>query len=364
MIDRDYLIKKSREVISDCSLENGAIVAANAAMKDYPHDAKNYYYVWPRDASFACIAADIVGIDDIQENFFEWCLDRAEGFNNAGLLYEKYYINGLKAACRFQPDQTASVLLAVWHHYQGKMEGAIRFEELIEKAANGLCNKWQIDHFEMVTNDLWEERLAFPDIRENFTYSLAACIKGLECSNEIIQNDKWLTVASQMRNRLNKHFISDHFVRSFGELIDHAIDASMLGLVYPFGIYLANDSRIISTIKEIENRLINDGGVYRYEFDRYDGWFYEGMHRNKGAGAWPLLNFWLSIYYAHKAEITHEESDKESAKNYYNWVLSNLGEKIYLPEQIFKKDSPQRSVSPLLWSHSMFILASRFLKYI
>jgi glucoamylase len=88
------------------------------------------------------------------------------------------------------------------------------------------------------------------------------------------------------------------------------------------------------------------------------------MHRNKGAGAWPLLNFWLSIYYACKAEITHEESDKNAAKNYYNWVLSNLGEKNHLPEQIFKKDSPQRSVSPLLWSHAMFIVASRILKYI
>ncbi|MBK7387196.1 MAG: hypothetical protein IPI63_10965 [Methanothrix sp.] len=68
-----------------------------------------------------------------------------------------------------------------------------------------------------------------------------------------------------------------------------------MALVYPFAIYEADAPEIVSTVKEIESRLVVDGGVHRYEHDEYDGWMFEGMHRKKGAGAWPILNFWLYI---------------------------------------------------------------------
>jgi GH15 family glucan-1,4-alpha-glucosidase len=67
-----------------------------------------------------------------------------------------------------------------------------------------------------------------------------------------------------------------------------------------------------------------------------------------------LLNFWLSIYYA-------RAGNKEKALQFYNWVLERVDE--FIPEQIFENDI-QISVSPLCWSHSMFVMASKELKYI
>ena len=93
----ENMIRVSKEIIRESQLDNGAIVAANATKDYYPPTAKNYFYVWPRDASYVCIAADIAGIGGVQEKFFDWCLERAEGFNETGLFYEKYYVNGLKA---------------------------------------------------------------------------------------------------------------------------------------------------------------------------------------------------------------------------------------------------------------------------
>lgn len=346
------MLQVSKDVIRDSLLDNGAIVAANSGKEYYPPTAKNYFYVWPRDASFACIAADFAGIEGMQEKFFNWCLKRAEGFRETGLFYEKYYVNGLKALGRFQPDQTGTLLYAIWHHFKYQNQKVdSRFEELIEKSANGLCDKWGEDHFTIIANDLWEERLAFPDLEENFTYSLAACIKGLECANLMIPNDRWFEISKQMRKQLHKHFIKGYFVRSYGKLIDKGIDASMLGLVYPFEIYKADDARIISTVEEIEQKLIIDGGVHRYENDEYDGWMYEEMHRKKGAGAWPLLNFWLSIYYSLKG-------NKGRAEMYYDWVLNRVED--YIPEQIFDNNI-QISIYPLVWSHTMFIISSKFL---
>lgn len=342
----------SKEIIRDSQLDNGAIVAANATKEYYPPTAKNYFYVWPRDASYTCVAADIAGIQEVQHRFFNWCLNRAEGFKETGLFYEKYYVNGLKALGRFQPDQTGALLYAIWHNYKYTDSEVVSvFENLITKSANGLCDKWERDHFNIVANDLWEERLTFPDLEENFTYSLAACIKGLECANLMIENDRWFEISEKMRIQLEKHFIKPYFVRSYGKLIDRGIDASMLGLVYPFEIYKVDDDRIISTVKEIENKLIIDGGVHRYEFDEYDGWMYEEMHRKKGAGAWPLLNFWLSIYYS-------LSGNKNRAEIYYKWVLDRVNK--YIPEQIFSNEI-QTSVCPLVWSHTMYIIASKFL---
>ena len=346
------LIAVTEDIIRDCSLENGGIVAANSTKNKYPIDAKNYFYVWPRDASFNCIASDVLGVENVQENFFNWCLKRAEGFKENGLFYEKYYPNGLKALTNFQPDQTGTVLFAVWHHYKEDITGASKFHDLIEIAGNGICKAWKKDHFTLVTNDLWEERLCFPDLNENFSYSLAACIKGLKCANELIPNKKWIKTADEMKKRLDKHFMN-YFVRSFGKISDRRIDASTIGLVYPFEVYDANDQRIVTTIKEIEKKLLINGGLHRYEYDEYDGWMFEMMHRKKGAGAWPLLNFWMTIYYSIKGY-------KDIAEKYYYWVLEKIKDGDCIPEQIFENEI-QVSVSPLLWSHSMFVLASKYL---
>ncbi len=97
----ENIIQVSKEVIKDSLLENGAIVAANTTKDYYPSTAQNYFYVWPRDASYVCIAADIVGIEGIQERFFNWCFERAEGFKETGLFYNKYYVNGLKGLNTF-----------------------------------------------------------------------------------------------------------------------------------------------------------------------------------------------------------------------------------------------------------------------
>jgi len=347
------LKKTSIKVLKDCCLENGAIVAANPSKKYYPPEAKHYFYVWPRDASFVCIACDIFGVKKVQENFFEWCLNRAEGFKSTGLFFEKYYVNGLKAERRFQPDQGGSILFAIHHHFKKKLSKALMFEELIRRAADGLCENWDKDHFKLITNDLWEERHTFPDLKDNFTYDLAACSKGLELAAEIIDEKRWLKVAEEMNSLLPKHFNGKFFVRSHGILSDERIDSSVLGLVYPFERIKPNDCRMLSTVKEIEDKLVVNGGVHRYEHDEYDGWMYEGFHRKKGAGSWPLLNFWLSIYYSKLGE-------RDKARKYFMWVVDKVDD--FIPEQIFENNI-QVSVSPLAWSHVMFLIAGKFLKF-
>ena len=347
-------LKISKDVIKECSLPNGAIVATNSTKAYFLKGAKYYKFVWPRDAMYTCIAAKVLGLN-IQEKFFKWCM-KAEGWKKTGLFYEKYFINGKKASHHFQPDQTGSVLIALHNYYKNDKKSSKKFQELIIKSANGLCKVWYKDHFKLIIQDLWEEKLCFPDLKENFTYSLAACCKGLLCANELLPDKKWLKTANEMKTVL-LNSTKDYFYRSFGKIDDKRVDASLLSLVWPFEIVKADDKRLQELVKLIEKNLVKDFGVHRYENDEYDGWMYnKNIHRKKGAGYWPLLNFWIAIYFM-------ERKNKEKALKYYNKVLNDIRNKKFIPEQIFD-NKIQVSVSPLCWSHAMFVIASKKLEYI
>lgn len=347
------LILTSKEVIKNCALENGAIVAANSDLNIYPKDVQSYRYVWPRDASFLLVAADILKISNIHENFYNWILDRAEDFSDSGLLYQNYYPNGPKRQLAFQPDQNGTMLWSIYEHYKSNLKKSLVFKELIEKLADGICSVWNGIHFTILTQDIWEENYCFPRDGTNYTYSLAACYNGLKCANEIINNEKWLKTASEMKNQIDKAY-NGYFFRLSGKLKDKMIDASMLGLVYPFNIYDANDEKIIDTMNKIEERIVKDNCVYRYENDLYDGFRYSGIDGRRGSGFWPLLNFWISIYYSLK-------KDRKKALNYYQSVIDKVDD--YIPEQIFD-NKVQKSPYPLAWSHAMFVISSKFLGFV
>jgi len=349
-------IAKSKEVILDCALENGAIVAANADQSYYPRGASDYHYVWPRDAAYICVAADMVGLNDIQEPFFDWLLERPEDFKKEGLLFQNYSTNGRTRWRGFQPDQAGSVLWAIHFHYKADLSKSLKYETLIRRLADGLCNDWKETHFFHNTQDLWEEghRRTSSKYENNHTYSLAACAKGLELADIMVHNEGCLKVAKQMKARIELAYDEEkrYFLRNYGKLKDYNIDASLLGLVYPFEIYSADDEKIINTVQKMEELIVKEGGVHRFQFDYYDG---EGSGQ-EGSGAWPLLNFWMSIYWSIKG-------DKKKSEEYYSWVLEKIEKYDYLiPEQLFK-DS-RVGVYPLCWSHAMFIIASKHLGHL
>ncbi len=357
MLTREALLESPKRVIRDAVVENGAIVAANTDLPYYPREVASYRYVWLRDASFTCVAADMLGLN-IQEAFFQWCQERAE--TPHGRVLQRYHTNGARAGDQFQPDQAGTLLWAIWHHYRYKQRGvaavASDFKDLIVRVADGICSHWQGNHFIIPTYDLWEERSTYPDIEDNHTYTIAACIRGLRCASELVSSanrKKWLLCATQMEHSLEDAYDTarGYFLRTYGKLNDHVLDASLLGLTYPFGICSAEDERMTNTVRAMERRILHaDGGICRYENDTYDGWMPDGAVRRKGAGAWPLLNFWMAIYYRLRGEFVR-------ANGYIDWVLSRLRSP-YIPEQIFENEL-QKAVCPLVWAHAMYVIAVR-----
>ncbi|HDH91531.1 MAG TPA: glycoside hydrolase family 15 protein [Candidatus Aenigmarchaeota archaeon] len=376
------ILKTTKMVFKEVSYPNGAILASTTRDISYPKDVKSYDFVWPRDASFVCVASDLLGIHKIPKKFFEWCWEYAEGFRENGIfLYHKYFPNARAAGdwdkdlsisyltskkliefakqqlririyySHFQPDHTGSVLWAIYEH--SKIKRTSNFEELIKKAANGICNYWKKDHFKIPSIDLWEERPALPKFSQAHPYTVAISKRGLECACKLLgENEKWKKCIREMEKVLEKSFVAKvgYFVKTIGRKIDKTIDSSSLGLVWPSQCFPPDDPRIIATVREIEAKCVKSYGVYRYPNDLYDGRIVEHQIVLGGAGAWPILNFWMSIYQV-------LVGNREKALKYFKWVLERVRDKI--PEQI-KNDKPI-SVLPLAWGHAMFVISGAFL---
>jgi GH15 family glucan-1,4-alpha-glucosidase len=346
------IINKSKEIILDSVLENGAIVAANSDKSYYPKRAKNYHYVWPRDSAYICVAAQLAGIRNIQEPFFAWLEDRPEDFKKEGKLFANYSPNGPIKVRQFQPDQAGTMLWVIHEFYKDHPNDCQKQEVLIRRLADGLTDDWREKYFFTNTVDLWEEghRKTSTKVENNHTYSLAACAQGLLLADKMIGGEKWKEAAQQMIERINEAYFENQgtFVRNHGKIDDFNMDASLLGLVYPFEIIKADDQRMINTIKQMEEKIVTNGGVHRYQFDYYDG---EGSAQ-EGGGAWPILNFWMAVYWAKKG-------DKKKARKYYDWVIDRVEDDYLIPEQIF--EDARKGIKPLVWSHAMFIIASHFL---
>lgn len=349
-------LKISKQVIRDCALDNGAIVAANTDKDYYPRRGANYRWVWPRDAAFVCLAADILKMPKIWQKYFQWLLEKPQDFKKDGLLYANYATNGRFGSMgrSFEVDQIGTTLWVINEiFYQKKRKLSSDIKELVKRLADGLTNHWDKTHFDLHTVDIWEEsqRQTTITMENNFTYSLAASACGLLSANEMMPNRTWKETAREMIEEINESYCEKegYFYRNVGKISDKNIDASILGLLWPFKIYEPKDKRILSTINKIEKNLVVDRGVHRYQFDYYDS---EGA-ASEGGGAWVVLNFWLAI-------DLFLIGQKEKSLDYYNWPLKQVSKyNGYFPEQIFSDF--RIGVYPLAWSHALFVIASKIL---
>jgi len=346
------LIQTSEQVLLDCCLDNGAIVAINSDKEYFPNNVFFYRYVWPRDAAFTLVALDILGIEGIHEKYYKWLLERAEDFEKTGFLFQNYHTHGPKHWMNLQPDSNGLTLWAIYNHASVSKPD----ENLVTKLAEGLYNIWDEDKFSRNTQELWEERIAYTDLNEMHLYSASAAYLGLNCAHMLFPNKKWKSTAEKIKRSILDSYDREFnfFPRTKSDIksdVNYTVDSSLFALIYPSEVLDPSDERMTNTVKEIELKLYRGGGLRRNQFDVYGGMIENNLLLKKGAGCWPILNFWASIYYSIKGE-------KEKAEEYYNWVVDRIEQ--YIPEQIFENNI-QVSISPLAWSHSMFIIASKHL---
>ena len=378
------IYNRSLSVISLLTDRTGAIIAAAEWDPDF-RSCGGYGMCWPRDGAFIAHALDIAGRHTHARQFYDWALNTQE---SEGVWYERYFTTGTLAPTwgLIQFDETGAVVWAICQHIAmlGDVEYARRVWPRLVKAGEFMCSQLDPDlGLAPFTKDLWEERDEVSSYASACTWGAFHQLSLLAGSLGDLDSQRyWHQQADSLKAAITQHLWDSergHFVRgrmlrvspqSMQQMIEHGsataddfqvsrlmrkenhllkvdpiIDTASLALSVPFGVFAPDDPRIVSTARAVENSLTSPvGGIYRYQNDVY-----------RSGNPWVMFTLWLAWQQALCGQV-------DAAWSLFRWVESHRTQLDLLPEQIDKSSGEPCWVTPLGWSHAMYVLVAHALE--
>jgi GH15 family glucan-1,4-alpha-glucosidase len=368
------LYQRSLLVIRTQIDNGGAIIAANDS--DISTSVNDTYsYMWPRDGALVAHALNQAGYLDLPRAFFHFC-ERV--LTKQGYLLHKYnpdgtlasswhpwYRNGRKEL-PIQEDETALVLWALWEHFE-RFGDVFFIKPLYRKLICPMAD-FLVDFRDPETGlplpsyGLWEEK------RGVLSWTAAAAWGGLvaganftEAFGEWERGQRYRQAAEGIKQAVEKHlwqpdrnyFGKMLFETPDGSLqIDRTVDASICGL-WQFGMFAPEDPKIVASMRAVRNSLwvkTEVGGIARYQDDRYHQ-VSQDIERVPG-NPWFITTLWLAEWYAATAESL---DDLQPAMELIQWVARHALPSGVMAEQVHPYTNAPLSVSPLTWSHAVFV---------
>jgi GH15 family glucan-1,4-alpha-glucosidase len=286
----------------------GIVAAVTTSLPECLGGTRNwdYRFCWLRDATFTLFALMEAGYEEEAEAWRNWLVRTAAGSPNQlqilyGVAGERQFIEyeipwlsgyqgsapvrvGNAAAGQLQLDvygEIADVL------HQARSEGLPEFRPAIDlqlALTDHLAGIWREPD-----QGIWEMR----GKRRHFTHSKVMAwvafdriIKGAEAFGTDGAVQRWKDIREEIHNEICREGFDpdlNSFVQFYGA---REPDASLL-LLPLVGFLPANDSRIAGTVKAIEERLMWDGFVHRYDTRKTE----DGLP--PGEGVFLACSFWL-----------------------------------------------------------------------
>lgn len=364
------LFRRSLLVMRTQIDNRGAIIAANDT--DIMSTARAHYsYMWPRDGAIVAYALDTIGYPDTTRRFFEFCArvlpkDRAvlmHKYSADGSVGSSWHpwVVGDQAEIPFQEDGTASVLWALWHHYQRYHDLefiASLYENLILPAARFIATyRDPQTRLPLPSYDLWEER------RGIHTYTCAAVYAALRAAarfahlfGDTEEYSLFRNAAEEVRQGIREVLYRPPcFVRMLrfepqGDYqVDTTVDSSILG-VLRYGAFSPEETFVEQSAQHVRKKLwVNTplGGLARYENDYYHRQSYEVP-----GNPWIICTLWLAEYEINRAQ---NPAELRRAMDYIEWATARAMPTGVLPEQVHPYTGEPLSVAPLTWSHAEYV---------
>lgn len=367
----DVLDRVGLRVVRALQDPGGGVLAAPECDPDTRRSG-GYGFVWARDLAFIVTAAAVAGARDVVDGALAW-LVRAQ--SDDGLYEQRHWSDGRVAPTwGLQLDETGAVIHAI-----GEAARVLDDATIVEccwstvvRAADALTALLDPDTgLPPASLDAWEERVGV------HTYTVAATIAGLDAAASMAagRDDdagaRWRDAARRCRAGLDTHLWSEehgrfvrsrdvarddadgapvpprhqppgrpaHHVRSV-DAVDTTVDASLLGLAYPFAVLAHDDARLAATVDAVERDLRAGPGLLRYPGDTY-----------VGGNPWLLTRLWLGL--AHRAPGS--EVPAEGLAD----VAGCATDAMLLPEQVDVDTGRPVWVVPLAWTHAFYALACR-----
>lgn len=351
----------------------GTIASSDTDMLHHGRDT--YSYVWPRDGAMISLAFDRAGYRDVSRRFFEFMARCQEP---GGYMMHKYRSDGVlgsswhpwmidgQAQLPIQEDETASILFALWKHYE-KCRDIEFIEDLynsfIEPAAEFMC-----EYIEPSTGlprasfDLWEEKYGTSTYTSASTYAgLMAAARFAQLLGKVGPARSFEAVAERIKAAIGEVLFDDesgtfvkHVLHNDDELsYDRVVDTSSLYAIQLFEVFPLDDQRVVRMLGAVEEKLQvhgNSKGFIRYEGDTY--------YTQQSAGSpnpWVICTLWIARYYI---EIAKTKEDLAYPLELLEWTSSHASTSGTLSEQMQPDTREHLSASPLVWSHAEFVLAA------
>ena len=358
----DPALHLGRATISAVALEGRALIRtlqdSSGAYPASPTFSAYRGYSWFRDGSFIADGMSAGGDPASAEAFFDWCagvvttrrahIARIIAASAAGapladseMLPARFAFDGADGTddwWDFQLDGYGTWLWALAEHTQRHGVDAERWLDAATLTVNYLASSWQRPCF-----DWWEMH----DDQVHVS-TLGCVIAGLRAAASLSGIDtevaaRALQAADAAEQLVREHGVVDgHLVKWFGT---DAVDASAASLVGLMSVFPDGDPLIEQTVRELDARLVVDGGMHRFLDDTYFG-----------GGQWPLLGCMLGVAWARLGNT-------QRARELLSWAVSTAHDG-GMPEQVdrhlidpsFVEEWVERwgpSADPLLWSSAM-----------
>lgn len=368
-----------------CHTDNrGSIIAsADSEMIEFGKD--DYSYMWPRDAAFIVTTLAKAGFPEVTKPFFLFCKDV---LHPDGYLHHRYrpdqslgstwhattsqseWLKDKILQLPIQEDETASVLFALWHHFEASRDLEfieLLYKPMIEKMAEFLVSFRNKDTgLPLPSYDLWEEKMGIS------TYTCAAVYGGLMAAAKFCElldkrerMRKYQQAAKEIREAAIKYLFStevDAFVRfahqtPAGEVVLHqVVDASSLFGLWYFNMLEQDHPLFQKSLHQMRLRLKNPteiGGYIRYERDEY-------FKDTDLANPWFITTMWEALRKLNAPEVT--EDTFQYVEHVLGWVEQYKYNSGVLAEQLNPYTGESRSATPLVWSHAVYV--ETVLKYL
>ncbi len=324
-----------------------------------------YPYVWPRDAVYAAITMARTGHLAESFNVYKWMRDTCyrdfENWNagntppgnyigstpfygsRKGYWKQKYSTDGYVIWGAPQIDETAVLPWGLYYHYQMNADAGLlgTFVDQIRDAVYSTTQTSVVDSTRlhvafglMYSNNVWE------DSYDTFNYSNANVIRGLQDAANAFDV---LGLASEAANARNKANAMKPALDARLDWNGENTDISVLGIVYPFGVYSPTEARTNLVVNRINgvatdtfgnnHPLVNFSGQHQDTINRYWGDNYWN------GGPWFLSTAWYGLYYAERADFTAGKSDIDNHKYRLDLMVNRLGPIGFGAEQISYNNS-------------------------
>jgi len=381
--EQQRLFETSLFILRAHADNRGSVIAsADSEMIEYGKD--DYSYMWPRDAAFIVSTLDSAGYQEITKHFFEFC---AEVLHPDGYLHHRYrpdrslgstwhssvaqreWLKDRILQLPIQEDETASVLIALWKHYEKTKDIEFienLFRPFIEKMAEFLVNfREKETGLPLYSYDLWEEKIGVSTYTCACVYAgLVAAAKFGELLGKRNHMRRYKQAAKEIKAATEKYLFSterNSFIRvayyKDGQIVqDQTIDSSTWFGLWYFGMYTYEDKLLTATRQRVEETLRSKqptGGFIRYEHDNY-------FRSTEASNPWIITTLWHAQERLSKAEIT--DDDLDSVRATLDWVIKHRYPSGVLAEQLDPITGASLSATPLVWSHAVYVEV--VLKYI